>query len=423
MTAHAAMGAGYAPRMDRAFVPFDDGLGDLGPLSDLRASFEQRTGGCTVLERCRLAGTVASVAVPSARAALAAERCGVPANAAVDGAVLVNGRLQAPFEGPLREALRSLAAGQAIVDGEGTVVAACLGAGASRAFVEAVAAGTRPAAPGACRTMDLALWTRPWHVLDAARFDAALAGDAAQVSEDWDASVTGVLPAHAHHVGPHALHLHARAKVGVGVVFDCSAGPVLVDDGAEVRHHAVVNGPAFIGAKSVVSEGTLVKPRAAIGPQSRVAGEVGSVVFQGCTNKAHDGHLGDALLGEWVNLGAGTVNSNLLNTYGEVVMRLRPDGPLERSGRQFMGCLVGDHAKLAIGTRIMTGSSIGTGAMWAASTPVAGAVAPFAWVTDDGERRFILRKFLDLARTVMARRGAAPGPAALAHLERLHGPD
>jgi UDP-N-acetylglucosamine diphosphorylase/glucosamine-1-phosphate N-acetyltransferase len=409
--------------MDRAFVPFDDGLGDLGPLSDLRASFEQRTGGCTVLERCRLAGTVASVAVPSARAALAAERCGVPANAAVDGAVLVNGRLQAPFEGPLREALRSLAAGQAIVDGEGTVVAACLGAGASRAFVEAVAAGTRPAAPGACRTMDLALWTRPWHVLDAARFDAALAGDAAQVSEDWDASVTGVLPAHAHHVGPHALHLHARAKVGVGVVFDCSAGPVLVDDGAEVRHHAVINGPAFIGAKTVVSEGALIKPRAAIGPQCRVAGEVGSVTFQGCTNKAHDGHLGDALLGEWVNLGAGTVNSNLLNTYGEVVMRLRPDGPLERSGRQFMGCLVGDHAKLAIGTRIMTGSSIGTGAMWAASTPVTGAVVPFAWVTDDGERRFILRKFLDLARTVMARRGAAPGPAALAHLERLHGPD
>ena len=423
MTAHARMGAGYAPRMDRAFVPFDDGLGDLGPLSDLRASFEQRTGGCTVLERCRLAGTVASVAVPSARAALAAERCGVPSNAAVDGAVLVNGRLQAPFEGPLREALRSLAAGEAIVDGEGTVVAACLGAGASRAFVEAVAAGTRPAAPGASRTMDLPLWTRPWHVLDVARFDAALAGDAAQVSEGWDASVTGALPAHAHHVGPHALHLHARAKVGVGVVFDCSAGPVLVDDGAEVRHHAVVNGPAFIGAKSVVSEGTLVKPRAAIGPQCRVAGEVGSVVFQGCTNKAHDGHLGDALLGEWVNLGAGTVNSNLLNTYGEVVMRLRPDGPLERSGRQFMGCLVGDHAKLAIGTRIMTGSSIGTGAMWAASTPVAGAVAPFAWVTDDGERRFILRKFLDLARTVMARRGAAPGPAALAHLERLHGPD
>ncbi|MFM9180019.1 MAG: putative sugar nucleotidyl transferase, partial [Phycisphaerales bacterium] len=177
--------------MDRAFVPFDDGLGDLGPLSDLRASFEQRTGGCTVLERCRLAGTVAAVAVPAGRASLAAERCGGPAHAAGDGAILVNGRRQAPVEGALHEALRSLAAGQAIVDGDGTVVAACLGAAAARTFVDAVAAGTRPAAPGACRTMELPLWTRPWHVLDAARFDAAIAGDAAQVSEGWDATVTG----------------------------------------------------------------------------------------------------------------------------------------------------------------------------------------------------------------------------------------
>ena len=420
MTAHGHTGAGYAPRMDRAFVPFDDGLGDLGPLSDLRASFEQRTGGCTVLERCRLAGSVAAVAVPAARAALAAERTGVPANVAVDGAILVNGRLQAPFEGALHDALRSLAAGQAIVDGEGTVVAACLGAAAARAFVDAVAAGTPPAAPAAARRMDLPLWTRPWHVLDAARFDAALSGDAAQVSEGWDASVTGALPAHAHHVGPHAVHLHARAKVGVGVVFDCSAGPVLVDDGAEVRHHAVINGPAFIGAKSVVSEGTLVKPRAAIGPQCHVAGEVGSVVFQGSTNKAHDGHLGDSIVGEWVNLGAGTDNSNLLNTYGEVTVRLEAALPRERTGRMFCGSFLADHAKLAIGTRLMTGTAIGTGAMVASTAAPDATVGRFAWITDEGERRYRLAKFLEVARTVMARRGVTPGPAYLARLESLH---
>ena len=147
---------------------------------------------------------------------------------------------------------------------------------------------------------------------------------------------------------------------------------------------------------------------------------MGSVIFQACSNKAHDGHLGDALLGEWVNLGAGTVNSNLLNTYSEVVMRLRPSGPLERSGRQFMGCVVGDHAKLAIGSRIMTGTSIGTGTMWAAGAALAGATEPFAWATDDGTRRYRLDKFMDVARTVAARRGAAIGPAATAALARLH---
>ena len=163
-----------------------------------------------------------------------------------------------------------------------------------------------------------------------------------------------------------------------------------------------------------------VGARAVIGPQCRAAGEIGSAIFQGFSNKAHDGHLGDALLGEWVNLGAGTVNSNLLNTYGEVAMRLRPSGALERSGRQFMGCIVGDHAKTAIGTRIMTGSSVGTGAMWAAGAAISGTVGSFAWVTDDGERRFRLDKFTDIARTVMARRGVVPGAAYLERLTALH---
>jgi hypothetical protein len=104
-------------------------------------------------------------------------------------------------------------------------------------------------------------------------------------------------------------------------------------------------------------------------------------------------------------------------------MRLRPEGALERTGRQFMGCVLGDHAKLAIGTRIMTGSSVGTGAMWAAGRAISGAVGPFAWVTDDGERRFLLRKFMEVARTVMARRAVSPGAAYVARLEALHGPD
>jgi hypothetical protein len=85
-----------------------------------------------------------------------------------------------------------------------------------------------------------------------------------------------------------------------------------------------------------------------------------------------------------------------------------------------MGCVVGDHSKTAIGTRIMTGSSVGTGSMWAAGRAISGAVAPFAWVTDDGERRFRLDKFTDIARTVMARRGVEPGPAMLARLSSLH---
>jgi hypothetical protein len=132
-----------------------------------------------------------------------------------------------------------------------------------------------------------------------------------------------------------------------------------------------------------------------------------------------------------VNLGAGTDNSNLLNTYGEVTVRLEASRPRERTGRIFCGSFLADHAKLAIGTRLMTGTSVGTGAMIASSASPDTTVDRFAWITDstddsttgDGVRRFRLAKFLDVVRTVMARRGVTPGPAYLARLSALHGGD
>jgi UDP-N-acetylglucosamine diphosphorylase/glucosamine-1-phosphate N-acetyltransferase len=407
--------------MDRVLVPFDDGQGDLGPLSDLRASFEQRSGGLSVLERCRLLGAVQGVVVPDAHAELASERAGVPANVGIDGAVLVNGRLHAGARW-IAEHVLEVPEGGVLRSAEGGIVAARLSGTALESLVSAIRAGADPVPvlaglPG--RVLgDAHLWSRPWHLLHDRRFTDAIHGDASLVVAGWG---TVVAPAAGTMVGNGAVHVHPTARLGIGVVFDTTAGDVVVGPAAEVRHGAVIHGPAFIGERCIVAERTLIKPRSAFGPQCRIAGEVGSVIFQAFANKAHDGHLGDALLGEWVNLGAGTVNSNLLNTYGEVAMRLRPESGLERTGRQFMGCIVGDHAKLAIGTRIMTGSSIGTGVMWAATSAISGAVARFAWVTDDGERRFILRKFMDVAHTVMARRGTQPGPACASRLAALHG--
>jgi len=333
----------------------------------------------------------------------------------------VNGRMHARMDAALREKFDALHAGAAIVDRDGSIVAARLAGSALQSFIASVAAGSpQLSAEIAVTTTDIPLWSRPWHLLDATRFGSAIAADIEAVSATWEASERGVLPAHAAHVGVERLHIHATARVGVGVVFDTTGGAILIDRGAEVRHGSIITGPAFVGAKTIVSDRSVIKARTALGPQCRAAGEIGSVIFQGCTNKAHDGHLGDALLGEWVNLGAGTINSNLLNTYGDVAMRLRPSGPLERTGRQFMGCIIGDHAKLAIGTRIMTGASIGTGAMWAAGAAVIGAIEPFAWVTDDGERRFRLDKFMEIATTVMARRGRSPLAAESATIATIH---
>jgi hypothetical protein len=144
------------------------------------------------------------------------------------------------------------------------------------------------------------------------------------------------------------------------------------------------------------------------------------VVFQGFANKVHEGFLGDSWVGEWTNLGAGTTNSNLLNTYSEVAAQLEPGGSRERTGETFLGAMIGDHVKTAIGTRIMTGSVVHSGAMWAASKAISGCVGRFAWVTDDGDRQYRLTKFLDVMRQVMSRRDVEPSDAYLARLRLLH---
>lgn len=356
----------------------DDGAADLGPLSDTRASFEQRTGALTAIERWQGAArrdgfTLAGVrrpefggsAVHQAAFDARMEQLGIPVNPDAPGAREVNVRLEEP------QGMKGLA------------------------------------------------WTRPWHLLDGEGLSTRMTQDIALIAGGWAPAERGTLPAWATAIEAGAIHLHAEARIGANVVLDASGGPILVDRQAQVRHGAVLVGPVYVGPGSIVAEHAFVKARASIGPHCRVGGEVGSVILQGYSNKVHDGHLGDALIGEWVNLGAGTVNSNLLNTYGEVVMRLRVGGVMERTGRQFMGCIVGDHVKTAIGTRIMTGCSVGVGVMWAAGAAITGAVDRFQWVTDEGRRLYQPDKFIQTATTVMARRHCTLHPHQEALLRHL----
>ena len=189
-----------------------------------------------------------------------------------------------------------------------------------------------------------------------------------------------------------------------------------------VRPFAVLIGPCAILEGSTVSERALMKASTVIGPHCRVGGEIGGTIFQSFSNKSHDGHLGDSFVGEWVNIGAGSDNSNLLNTYSEVIVRLDVSSGLTRTGTQFWGSIIGDHAKLAIGTRLMTGTTIGTGAMIAQSRPPASLVTRFAWLVDgaEGAKFFRFDKFMDTARAMMLRRKQQPSAALEAVLRALH---
>ncbi len=147
------------------------------------------------------------------------------------------------------------------------------------------------------------------------------------------------------------------AKLGQYLVTDTSKGPVLVDEQAEVGPHCFLRGPAYLGPKSRVIEHSAIKDAVALGHTTKIGGEIEASIVEPYTNKQHHGFLGHSYLGSWINLGAGTSNSDLKNTYGTVKMDYR--GEQVPTGMQFVGCIMGDYAKTAINTGIFTGKTIG----------------------------------------------------------------
>jgi UDP-N-acetylglucosamine diphosphorylase/glucosamine-1-phosphate N-acetyltransferase len=203
------------------------------------------------------------------------------------------------------------------------------------------------------------------------------------------------------------------ASVEPQVVFDVRKGPIVLDHDAVVRAGTRLEGPLFVGPHSWILGGAV--RHSSIGPHCRVHGEVGSCVFIGYSNKAHDGFLGDSVVGQWVNLGAGTITSNLKNTYGEI--RLDVEGRRIATGRSKVGTLFGDHVKTAIGTMLGTGTILGSGAnVFGGAVPR--YVAPFACGVTGG--RIDADRFVAVARRVMPRRGVEVTPEIEASLRAVH---
>lgn len=379
---------------DRAWPGCGPDAVDLTPMTDLRACFEVRTGMLTTRER--LVGQwepgLAAVWAPDELEAVTAVETGVAVNVLPpdDSFFCVNGRWVFPA---VRFELRL---GQALVEREsGHVVAAELTRADAASLFET---GKLPQSVERLEHDSRFLLRRPWEVIAAlprVLHTDLLGSPIRPVEEPPDRVIR---------IGDGPLLIEPTARIMPGAILDVEHGPIVLDAFALVRPGATIIGPAYIGEHSQVLDLAIIKANTSIGPWCKVSGEIGATIFQGYSNKAHDGHLGDSWLGQWVNLGAGTTNSNLLNTYGEVVVRQRVGGSNRRSGMQFLGSIIGDHAKTAIGTRLMTGSVIGTGAMLASTAPPPACVAPFTWLTDDAERSYRIDKFIEVARTVMARR-------------------
>lgn len=151
------------------------------------------------------------------------------------------------------------------------------------------------------------------------------------------------------------------AELGQYLVTDTRSGPILIDAGAKIGPHCFISGPAYIGRQARVIEQSAIKDGVSLGHTTKIGGEIEASIIEPFTNKQHHGFLGHSYLGSWVNLGAGTCNSDLKNTYGQVNMEYY--GRKVATGMQFIGTIVGDYAKSAINTGIFTGKTVGACSM------------------------------------------------------------
>jgi len=206
------------------------------------------------------------------------------------------------------------------------------------------------------------------------------------------------------------IHIASSAQVKPGAVLDASEGPIYLDDDVRVFPNAVLEGPLYVGSNSLIKAGAKIYENTSIGPVCKVGGEVEESILHSYSNKQHEGFLGHAYLGSWVNLGADTNNSDLKNDYGTVKVYVQ--GELVDTGSQFVGLTMGDHSKSGINAMFNTGTVVGVNCnLYGADLPPK-FVPSFTWGNASaGFTTYRLEKAIQVARRVMARRKVALTPA------------
>jgi UDP-N-acetylglucosamine diphosphorylase / glucose-1-phosphate thymidylyltransferase / UDP-N-acetylgalactosamine diphosphorylase / glucosamine-1-phosphate N-acetyltransferase / galactosamine-1-phosphate N-acetyltransferase len=228
--------------------------------------------------------------------------------------------------------------------------------------------------------------------------DAGGASDAARLEQTAASGGAGTFRSIGEAAGQ--LRLGRGVTIEPGVVFDFTAGPIWLDDDVTVRSFTRLSGPAYVGRGSTLLGGVFAA--ISIGPMCKVHGEMEETVVLGYSNKAHDGFLGHAYLGRWVNLGAMTTNSDLKNNYGRIRM-WTPAGDTD-TGLIKLGCLLGDHTKTGIGALLNTGTVVGAGSNLFGSELPPKYVPPFSWGSGEELVPYEVDRFLAVAETVMGRR-------------------
>ncbi len=201
------------------------------------------------------------------------------------------------------------------------------------------------------------------------------------------------------------VYIAPGAKIHPMVTLDAEHGPIFIDEGAEIHPFSRIEGPCYIGKNSLLL-GAKCREGNSIGDLCKVGGEVEDSIIHGHSNKYHDGFLGHSYVGEWVNLGAFTTNSDLKNDYSNVSVMLDGRCSID-TGSTKVGSLIGDHVKTSIGTLLNTGSYVGAMALiMATGKPLPKHVPSFAWFIEGNVTKgFGKGRLYETAKTAMSRRG------------------
>lgn len=221
-------------------------------------------------------------------------------------------------------------------------------------------------------------------------------------------------------LNPYQVWIAEDVQLKPGVVLDASEGPIVLDGGVRILPNSVIMGPAYIGKSSLIKAGAKIYGGTSIGPVCKVGGEVEGSIFQAYSNKQHDGFLGHSFIGEWVNIGADTNNSDLKNTYKNVAFHSYLENARIDSGTMFLGTMVGDHTKLGINCSINTGSVIGVGCNLWDSDLISDFISDFSWGPARELTSYRFDAFCQVAATVKSRRGLSFTEAEEELYSRIH---
>lgn len=227
------------------------------------------------------------------------------------------------------------------------------------------------------------------------------------------------LPAGPYHVlNGEEVWLGMGVRLEPGCVLDATDGPVVLGEHVTVGANAVLQGPCYVGAHTVVKPLTLIRPGTSIDEMCRVGGEIAQSIILAYSNKGHEGYMGHSYVGKWVNLGAGTTTSNLKNTYGEVSVQL---GTRKiPTGRRFLGSLIGDHTKTGILTKLTTGTYIGFAGTLAGSGIVPKFLPSYTYWSDTGIEPWKVEKAIEVAQRAFLRRDRTWGPTDESLMRYVH---